>query len=249
MPDTSWYKSDMTSQIPIDDVVQMFDRIPDAYFFIKDKQGRFVRANRALLDRLRLRDEQAIIGTTDHDRYPDQIANRMQADDRRVMETGRPITDHAEVLFDETGKLDWFLTTKLPLRDRKGKTVGVLGIVRSHESRRRLADSYSVVDQAIEHVRSSPAAYRVADLAEQVGVSERHLNRLFQGTLGISVQQFLVRTRVQAAAAAVRETRRSLADIAIECGFCDQSALTRQFRKHLGTTPAAYRKKHTAPTR
>lgn len=228
----------------VDDVIELFDHVPDVYFFIKDRQGRFLKANRALLDRLGLTDEQQLIGTTDHDRYPPQIADRLVADDRRVMETGEPLINHTEVLFDETGKLEWYLTTKLPLRDRDGAMMGVIGIVRSHAGGRKLAASYSAVSQVIDRVRSRPGEHRVAELANEVGITPRHLNRLFQHALGLNVQQFLIRTRVQAAAAAIRETSQSLADIAAEFRFCDQSAFTKQFRKHLGITPAAYRAKY-----
>ena len=86
------------------------------------------------------------------------------ADDRNVMESGPPLLNHAEVLHDETGKLDWFLTAKLPLRDASGKTVGVIGIVRSHAGGRKLALSFSTVGKAIDCIRSSPGDYRVADL-------------------------------------------------------------------------------------
>jgi len=234
----------MPVQISAADVIQIFDHLPEVYFFIKDRQGRFLKANRALLDRLGMQDEQELAGTTDYDRYPLQIAEELTADDRQVMETGEPIINQAEVLLDETGKLDWFQTTKLPLRSTKGKTIGVIGIVRSHAGGRRLAASYSAVSQVIDRIRTNPGAHRVTDLARHAGITTRHLNRLFQTALGIDVQQFLIRTRVQAAATAILETDHSLAEISDEAGFCDQSAFTRQFRKHLGITPAAYRAKY-----
>ena len=226
-----------------DDVVRLFNHIPEVCFFIKDNRGKFVQVNQALLDRLGLQDEAEIIGTTDYDRYPIQIADQLVADDRRVIETGIPLVNHVEVLLDATGKLDWFSTTKLPLRNRNGKTVGVIGIVRNHESGRTIAASFPVVDIALKRIRANPGECSVADIANSVGVSTRQLNRLFQRALGIDVQQFLIRTRIQAAAAVIRETQRSLGEIASDFGFCDQSAFTKQFRKRLGITPAAYRAK------
>ena len=60
-----------------DQLVQIFDRLKDVCFFIKDAQGRFIYANDALILRLRLKDRSEIIGTTDHDRYPDELADRL----------------------------------------------------------------------------------------------------------------------------------------------------------------------------
>ncbi len=231
----------MLPSVSVEDVVNLFDHIPEVCFFVKDRQGRFVRVNRALLDRLGLQDESEIVGTTDRDRYPPEIAEQLLEGDQRVMETGEPLVNHVEVLLDGTGKLDWFSTTKLPLRSRQGKILGVVGIVRNHEGGRRLAASYSVVGEVVDCIRDDPARYRVADLAARVGVSARHLNRLFHDALGIDVQQFLIRTRIRASTVALRETDRSIAEIGDEFGFCDQSAFTKQFRKHTGVTPAAYR--------
>ena len=234
----------MASSFSAEECIQLFDYMPEVYFFIKDEQCRFLRANRALLDRLGLKDERDIIGTTDYDRYPDQIAEQLVAGDRHVMDSGEPLINQAEVLFDETGKLDWFVTTKLPLRNGSGKSIGVIGIVRSHAGGRQLTASYSAVSEVIDCIQNNPGRHRVADLAKRVGVSARHLNRLFQNALGIDVQQFLIRTRIQAAAAALRESDRRLIEISDELGFCDQSAFTKQFQKHLGSTPTAFRAKY-----
>ncbi len=59
----------------------------------------------------------------------------------------------------------------------------------------------------------------------------------------MSAQEFLVRTRIQAASQALIETNAAIADIAIMHGFCDQSAFTRQFSRHVGETPRVFRQK------
>jgi AraC-like DNA-binding protein len=56
-------------------------------------------------------------------------------------------------------------------------------------------------------------------------------------------RELIVRMRVQHACDALRETSTSLADIALESGFYDQSSFTRQFKKHLGITPGEYRRR------
>ncbi|GAG96943.1 unnamed protein product, partial [marine sediment metagenome] len=71
-----------------DQLVQIFDRLKDVCFFIKDIQGRLIYANEALIHRLHLKDRSEIIGTTDHDRYPDDLADRFVRDDLKVMKTG-----------------------------------------------------------------------------------------------------------------------------------------------------------------
>ncbi len=221
----------------------LFDRLPDTYFFVKNQRSEFAHVNRALLHRLGLTDLSQIVGTTDHDRYPRQIADQLVASDREMMKTGRGIVDHAEVLFDEAGRLEWYSTTKYPLIDETGNALGVVGITRSYSGRNPSQPSLSAAERVIELISKDPAAsHRVASLAKEVGISERQLHRQFLQLVKISPREFIVRSRIQASAADLRNSTESIASLADKYGFCDQSAFTRQFRSILGTTPGQYRR-------
>ncbi|MBA2679458.1 MAG: helix-turn-helix transcriptional regulator, partial [Ktedonobacteraceae bacterium] len=78
-------------------------------------------------------------------------------------------------------------------------------------------------------------------LAQQADFSPYHFARLFRRTTGESPHQFVLRQRVEAAQRLLKETRAPLASIALECGFANQSHLTRIFKRHLSLTPRAYR--------
>ena len=226
-----------------DQLVQLFDRLKDVCFFIKDAQGRFIYANDALILRLRLKDRSEIIGTTDHDRYPDELADRFVKDDRKVMETGQALVNQVEVLFDDLGTLDWYSTTKSPLYDERGEVIGVMGIFRTYEGSKKMIASYSAVARSIEIVREE-SLISVTELARRSGVSERQLHRRFRDALGMSAQEFTLRNRIQGEAALLRETDEPIASIAVDFGFCDQSAFSKQFVKQLGSTPAVYRRRY-----
>jgi AraC family transcriptional regulator len=81
----------------------------------------------------------------------------------------------------------------------------------------------------------------VSTLAEDAGVHPTHLTRRFRQHFGCPVTTYRQQLRVKAAAHAVATTDRSLAAVALDCGFCDQSHLTHVFREHLGSTPGAFR--------
>ncbi len=226
---------------------ELWEHIPGVYFFVKDRQSRFLRANRALLDRLGIKDESEIIGTTDHDRYPPHLADRLVQSDRQVMETGQPLLHHADILYDRRGALVWFRSHKLPLRDAKGNVVGVIGVTTVHRPDDHFSLGNATVDRALRLItkpQRTPPADRISALAKQLGVSVRTLNREFQKTLAMSAQEFIQRNRTQSAATALRESTDTIADIAANFGYCDQSAFTRQFRAHLGLTPRAYRERY-----
>ncbi|HQZ26825.1 MAG TPA: AraC family transcriptional regulator [Verrucomicrobiales bacterium] len=223
-------------------LASLFEHLPGVCFFIKDKESRFVHVNEALLLRLGLRHLDDIVGTTDFDRYPTHVADGLLAGDRRIMETGAPLIDHAEVLFDHSGRLEWFSTSKYPIME--GKTaLGVAGITRpcsiSLVSSLRVSGAASAVDLISEN----PAGeWRIPELAKRCGLSARQLHRQFLEYVKMSPQEFVLRSRIHAAAALLRRSDEAIVSLSDRYHFCDQSAFTRQFRRILGTTPAKYRK-------
>ncbi|MEM6915232.1 MAG: helix-turn-helix domain-containing protein [Verrucomicrobiota bacterium] len=221
----------------------LFDQLEEICFFVKNDRSEFVHVNRALLRRLGLNRLSQIVGTTDHDRYPKQIADQLVASDRRLMEKGESLIDHAEVLFDEAGSLEWYSTSKYSVTDPSGAALGVVGITRSYSGRGPVAAGQTAAERVIEIISRSPSSgHRIAALARRVGISERQLHRQFIDLMKMSPREFLLRSKIQAAAAELRSSNESIASLADKYGFCDQSAFTRQFRSVLGVTPGHYRK-------
>jgi AraC family transcriptional regulator len=84
----------------------------------------------------------------------------------------------------------------------------------------------------------------VADLCALVQLSEAHFARAFRRTFGKSPHAFVVKLRVELAAQYMLQTEAPLSDIALSCGFADQSHLCKHFRQATGHTPAAWRRAH-----
>ncbi len=82
----------------------------------------------------------------------------------------------------------------------------------------------------------------VKDLASACALSESHFARCFRSSFGISVHQRLIQLRVERAKDLLRRTQKSLAEIALMAGFCDQAALTRTFSRVEHVTPARWRR-------
>ncbi len=85
---------------------------------------------------------------------------------------------------------------------------------------------------------------QVADIARQVGVHPAYLARRFRAEFGVSPASYARSARLQWAAEQLATTTRTIADIADEAGFADQSHFTRVFRKHMDETPGRYRELH-----
>jgi AraC family transcriptional regulator len=78
----------------------------------------------------------------------------------------------------------------------------------------------------------------IDELADAAGQSRSHFPRVFRRSVGCSPYQYVIRVRLERAFAFLRAGERSLAEVAIRCGFADQSHLTRWMRRSYGATPA-----------
>ena len=86
----------------------------------------------------------------------------------------------------------------------------------------------------------------LAEVAESCGLSAGHFARAFRATTGLPPHRWLVRRRVERAQELLEVSNLSLSEIALTCGFFDQSHLTRVFRSVAGASPGAWRRQRRA---
>jgi len=93
---------------------------------------------------------------------------------------------------------------------------------------------------------------RMRDLSEITGLSTCYFSRSFTHSFGVAPGAYVARCRLARAQELMLTTADPLSQIAVACGFCDQSHLTRLFRRHFGTSPNVWRRRHsngpTAPS-
>lgn len=82
----------------------------------------------------------------------------------------------------------------------------------------------------------------LSDLANDCGVSVSHFSRAFRQSTGLSPHQWLLLHRVDQAKALLRDRAMSLSNVALSCGFADQSHFTRVFTRITGSSPGAWRR-------
>ena len=114
----------------------LIDTVPD-YIYVKGLDGRFLMVNRTLTELLGASSPDVLLGKSDFDCYPEELARSFWADDRKVMDSGEPLINREESNVDFRGKANWVLTTKVPLRDREGNVVGLMGVGRNITSRKQ----------------------------------------------------------------------------------------------------------------
>jgi AraC-like DNA-binding protein len=226
-----------------DNLPEILDHLADVYFYVKDVNSCWHECNSAILTLFNAARKSDVLGKTDWDFYPEEIAKEIIQDDRSVIETGRPIINKVEVIVDESGRLLWVLTTKTPARNRSGQICGLMGLTRPVDTTDLLPEGYRQFSKVIAHVESRyRTSLEVSELAQIACLSESQFRKRFVKLFKIPPSKFINRIRVQTAAKLLLSSDDPIAEIALQCGFCDQSYFTRQFSSFFGVTPKRYRK-------
>ena len=223
-------------------VETLFDRIPDIVFFVKDAEGRYVAVNRTLVDRCGAAGKEDLIGGTVLDIFPPPMGESYHQQDMVVLERGVPLTDLLELHLYSRGEPGWCITNKVPLTENDGTITGLVGISKDLHVPADGASGYRELAKAAAHIREHYGGpLRVEELARMSSLSvyqfEQRMKKIFQLTAG----QFITKVRIEAACERLRNTGDTILDIAMDCGFYDQSAFARQFKATTGLTPSEYR--------
>lgn len=107
----------------------VIDNIP-ATIYCKDVDGHKTLANRAELKMIGAKSEDEVLGKTDFDLYPKEIADEFFADDQTVIKNLEPVINREELFIDGKGEQRWLLTSKIPMLDDYGGVIGLVGIGR-----------------------------------------------------------------------------------------------------------------------
>lgn len=225
---------------------EAFAGVPHTMFCVKDTAGRYLAINQAFADRAGRRPNQ-VLGRTARDFFPADLVDAYEAQDARLLATGEPIRNELEMILRPDGSRGWYVTSKTLLRDEHGAIEGIVAV--SDDLRRgaetgshHLDRHHAGLQAAIDLTRRAFAEpLKVGDLATAAGLSPAQLERATRRALGVSPKQLLIRTRIDEAVRRLDDTQSTLATIAGECGFYDQSSFTRQFQRAVGITPGAYR--------
>lgn len=129
------------------------------------------------------------------------------------------------------------------------KTTLAIHLLRNYCSTQPRLSSYSgglsqaTLQQVREYIHEHlDQDLKLSELSEITQLSPYHFLRLFKQQMQITPHQYILRCRVEQAKHLLRHSRLTLAEIAVRVGFCDQSHLTRNFKRTLGVTPNQFLK-------
>lgn len=222
---------------------ELFDHLPDIVFFIKDTEGAYISVNKTLVARFKANSKEDLLGKTAADLRGDELGRSFLEQDRKVLKTGSPLLGQLELHIHANGSVGWCLTTKLPLKNQSGAIIGLMGVSQDLRLPDFETEDYRQVANALAfaeaNLSSPPSVEKLAALAN---MSKFQLDRRLRKIYGLTTGQWLTKIRIDTAQRLLSENKLSIAEIALQVGYSDQSSFTRQFRLATGCAPGEYRK-------
>ena len=111
-----------------------------------------------------------------------------------------------------------------------------------HVSEASIDPDIAAVQEQIHEQMASPLSLKA--LAKEHGMSEAHLSRKFHENCGLTFSHYVQRVRMQHACRLLLDTDKKISDIAHCVGYEDVKFFHKLFLKHIGTTPAAFRRSY-----
>lgn len=147
----------------------LIDHLPDS-IFVKDAQSRVVLDNLAHARQIGADSPAAVVGRTDFDFLPRELAEKFFTDEQQLLASGDVFDGEEAGLNVKTGERQWLRTTKVPLRDSQGKIIGLAGINRDLTERKQWeAKLESLHRQLIEASRQAGMAEVATSVLHNVG--------------------------------------------------------------------------------
>ena len=194
----------------------LIDNLPD-YIYAKDAEGRFVIANVGVAHQMGFSSPNEVIGKSDFDLFPHELAARYHAEEQEIIRSGQGLYNHEGPSVDASKKEKnrWVSTTKVPLRNAQGEITGFIGlghditeIKQAQEALhyeqtlmetllKTLPDQVYFKDTASRFLRVNPAMARrfgLSDPAQAVGKTDADFFTKEHASQALADEQRIIRT-------------------------------------------------------
>jgi AraC-like DNA-binding protein len=217
------------------------ESVEDLRIVIKNRDHRYVYVNPHWLESVGVGDKQQVLGKTAVELFSHWRGDRYIEEEKLVMEQGE-VLDYFEDWIDAKGGKERFRAIKAPWIEQ-GTVMGMVNIsIPAHRRLSRENRSDSMPNVMAWLTENATDNIPISEIAEQHHMTRRSFERNFTRFAGETPSKFRLNLRIEKAKELLGDSSVSLSDLALQCGFCDQSHFTRVFRQHMGKTPSQYRK-------
>lgn len=224
-----------------EELADIFIGLPRVMFSIKNLEGRYLMVNQAFADRAGRKAPSDVVGLSAHDLFDPELAISYEAQDAELLTSGRPVRRQLELITRTDGSLGWFVTNKVLIRasDQAPVAIAAVSVDEQLPAGRPGIKGLEVAIRTAHERFAEPLT--ASDLAAASGVSTAQVSRLMRRHIGVTARQLIARTRVEEALDRILYSNSPLAEIASQCGFSDQPAMSRQVKQTVGVSPKALR--------
>jgi diguanylate cyclase (GGDEF)-like protein/PAS domain S-box-containing protein len=170
------------------------DAVPER-IYVKDREGRMLLHNTANIKAHGASCLEDLLGKTVFELFPPETARRIDAEDRGIMTTGRPVLDRERAAPDENGEMRWISSSKVPLTDASGTIVGIVGVNRDITERKRMERELTVSEQTL---RATFTHARVGITVIALDLTYVEVNQQYCDIVGYSREELTGRMKMTA---------------------------------------------------
>lgn len=155
---------------------QLFDNMPDRIYF-KDRESRFIIANKHVATIMGEKDPDNLIGKTDFDFYEDKYAKAYFDDEQHIMSKGKPMIGKEEKGLNIEGEEIFVSTSKIPIKDKNNNVIGIIGIGRDITPQKRIVDELRIKSNTLKKTNDllSDRQEEIKQLADQLNAQAENL--------------------------------------------------------------------------